>query len=112
MREGIGHPTAVGLARTYWEGDVASVAAPRQAARSRNLCEGIGHPTAVGLARPYREGDGASVGAPHHAARSRCVCEGIGHPTAVGLASRGPFPRGIRGRCLRTCARAITTQLL
>ena len=50
MCEGIGHPTAVGLARTYREGDVASIAAPLQAAFSNTMCEGIGHPTAVGLA--------------------------------------------------------------
>eukprot|EP00959_Pyramimonas_sp_CCMP1952_P089772 1878622-Pyramimonas_sp.AAC.1 len=53
MCEGIGHPTAVGLART--EGDGASVAAPHQAAKCSTMCEGIGRPTAVGLAysRPF-----------------------------------------------------------
>ena len=98
MCEGIGHPTAVGLARPYREDDGASVAAPHHAARSRCVCEGNGHPTAVGLARTYREGDGASVAAPHRATRSRRVCEGYGHPTAVGLASSMPSPLGIRGR--------------
>ena len=61
MCEGIGHPTAVGLARPYREGDGASVAAPHQAARSMYVCEGIGHPTAVGLARAYREGDAVGI---------------------------------------------------